>query len=91
MTAEKGQTHREPEERVRPRQILDPEKRDPVEIEILGQHVEHGDEYGDLDQEAEQALQRVQRMDALFAVQGDGAAGALLTPMRRIDGVDAGL
>lgn len=47
-----------------------------MKIEVLRQHVEHRDEHGELDQDAEQAFQRVQRVDTFLTVEGEGTPRA---------------
>ena len=46
---------------------------------------------GHLDQEADQALERVERVDALLAVERERAPRPLLAPVGRVDGVEPGL
>ena len=62
-----------------------------MEIEVLGEHVEHRDEHRELNQESREALERVERMDALLAVERDGAPRALLASVGGLDGLEARL
>ena len=91
MAAEEGQAEGQSHQIIRTRQVLDPDEVGAVKIEILREHVEDGDEDGELDEKAQQALQGVQGMDTLFAIQGDGAPHALFAFVGSLDGVDRGL
>src|SRR4029450_2328674 len=68
-----------------------PEKPPAVEIEVLREHVEDGDEDGKLDEEAGETPQRIERMHARLAIEREGATRALLPPMGGGDGVETGL
>src|SRR5215475_5951801 len=76
---------------VRLRQIADPQEWNAQEIEILREHVEDRDEYGHLDEEAREALERVERMHTLLPVQGEGSPRALLASMGGVDGIESRL
>src|SRR5262244_2985177 len=76
---------------VRLRQVADPQEWDSQEIEVLREHVEDRDEDGHLDEEAREALERVERMDARLPVEGERAPRALLASMGGVVGVESRL
>src|SRR5215468_2733066 len=73
------------------RQVADPQEWNAQEIEVLREHVEDRDEYGHLDEEAHEALERVERMDARLSVEGERAPRALLASMGGVDGIESRL
>src|SRR5215831_20749870 len=76
---------------VRLRQVADPQEWNAQEIEVLREHVEDRDEYGHLDEEAHEAFERVERMDARLSVEGERASRALLASMGGVDGIESRL
>src|SRR5262245_47493965 len=70
VASEERHAGRQPRQCVGARQVTDPEKRYTVEAEVLSEHVEHRDEHGELDQHPDEALERVEGMHLLLAIQG---------------------
>src|SRR5262245_50115144 len=88
LAAEERHARGQCRQRVRLRQVADPEKRHALQIEILREHVEDTDEHRQLDQEAREALQGVERVHTVLAVERDRPARTLLAAVCRLDRVD---
>ncbi len=62
-----------------------------MEREVLAKHIKSGDKHRDLQQKSSQALHRVQRMHAMFFVDGQNASVRLLALVFTLDRIDFGL